>query len=457
MEEKMKYRSALKVAVVLSLFLFSLSHATVLYVHPDSTLNAIQVGLDSCANNDTVLVAPGTYFENIVWPNTQGIDLISEYGRDTTIIDGSNIAKVIILDVGVDSTTIIKGFTITHGNSTIGGGIYCYINNSPTIMKNIITENNASTGGGIYCTQSSPFITDNIISNNTSPAGAGIHCYVYSHAIITNNIITGNINNIDIGGGILVIESSPLISYNTITMNTADEGGGIFCGTTPGCVCAPTIINNTITDNTANEGAGIHCAISSCSPTIDSCIISNNNGDGIFSRDLANPVIHYSNITGNTGYGVINTDSTLTIDALNNWWGDSSGPGGFGPGIGDSVSQWVNYDPWLTSPVGVEGSEDRKQKSGVKKTLTVYPNPFTSVINIRLLGINEQQNYSLKIYNASGRMVKTFTLTTDHYSLTTDVSWNGIDNRGEKVPGGVYFLKFESINYMTMQKLLLIR
>ena len=75
--------------VILCLFLINHAYATTWYVHPDSSLNSIDAALDSCTDNDTVLVGPGTYYENIIWPNTKGIDLISEFGADTTIIDGN--------------------------------------------------------------------------------------------------------------------------------------------------------------------------------------------------------------------------------------------------------------------------------------------------------------------------------------------------------------------------------
>ncbi len=35
------------------------------------------------------------------------------------------------------------------------------------------------------------------------------------------------------------------------------------------------------------------------------------------------------------------------VDATNNWWGDKTSPSGVGPGKGDSVSLYVNYEPWL--------------------------------------------------------------------------------------------------------------
>ena len=108
-------KNVILTGVILSLLiLFSTAYAerTIWYVHPDSALNTIQAGLDSCATNDIVLVAPGTYYENIIWPSTQGIHLLSELGPDTTIIDGDSSGSVIALFSGTDTTTVISGFTI---------------------------------------------------------------------------------------------------------------------------------------------------------------------------------------------------------------------------------------------------------------------------------------------------------------------------------------------------------
>gem|GEM_PF-1031983 len=81
-------------------------------------------------------------------------------------------------------------------------------------------------------------------------------------------------------------------------------------------------------------------------------------------------------LTGNTGYGVRNVDSSVTVNAEYNWWGDSTGPGGVGPGTGDEVSEYVDYEPWLFASVGVE-EEARSQKQEAR--LMVYPNPFSKI------------------------------------------------------------------------------
>lgn len=59
--------------------------------------------------------------------------------------------------------------------------------------------------------------------------------------------------------------------------------------------------------------------------------------------------IHDNTITGN-GYDGLWVGSTVTqtVDAEMNWWGDAAGPGGDGPGSGDTVIGNADYDPWLT-------------------------------------------------------------------------------------------------------------
>jgi hypothetical protein len=84
--------------------------------------------------------------------------------------------------------------------------------------------------------------------------------------------------------------------------------------------------------------------------------IENNTWYGVWSGDESDPVINYNNIANNgggaggDGYGVINVDDEIEIDAQYNWWNDADGPSGAGPGdTGDQVSLWVDYNPWSGS------------------------------------------------------------------------------------------------------------
>ncbi|MEJ2495491.1 MAG: hypothetical protein P8Y79_14320, partial [Ignavibacteriaceae bacterium] len=131
----------------------------------------IQDAINSSVDGDTILVAPGTYIENVNFRG-KNIVLSSHYLFDedvsfinTTIIDGSNplfpdTASVVIFMNGEENTAILQGFTITGGKGTIyldptvnlfvrGGGGVLIEDASPTIRHNIIVDNEAINTTGV--------------------------------------------------------------------------------------------------------------------------------------------------------------------------------------------------------------------------------------------------------------------------------------------------------------------
>lgn len=255
--------------------IFGPADAAVWYVHPDSPLNTVQAGLGSCSNGDTVLVAAGTYCENIVWPNTQGIHLISQSGPEKTVLDGAGNGSVVTIGGEVDPNTVVKGFTIRNGNGELGGGIYCHCT-SPRITGNVITENRAIAGGGIF---------------------------------------------------VLLDGSGPAISGNAISGNRA-----------------------------SGWGSGVACCERS-SRFAESCMQLPEDGTALrLLDDSCCPLVH-NGVDGSNASEVANANSPAQIDAKHNWWGDSNGPGGVGPGAGDEVSESVDYEPWLSAPIpaGLQG------------------------------------------------------------------------------------------------------
>jgi hypothetical protein len=236
-------------SVLLSL-LVGLTSANV--IHVPSEQPTIQDGLNAASEDDSVLVSPGTYHENIVWPSTQGIQLMSEFGPDSTTIDGDSAGSVIRFEGIYDTTTLFYGFTLQNGAGTdldslsYGGGILCFDQAAPHIHYNFIEANSADHGGGIAC-----------------------------------------------------IDASPRIVFNSIENNNADWGDGIYLDTD------------------------------------------------------TSPTVRYNNVQGN-GFGLLNADTSLTVDADTNWWGHESGP--YHPdlnpaGQGDTVSDFVDFDPWYDIPI----------------------------------------------------------------------------------------------------------
>lgn len=499
------------------LFLCSPAHATTWYVHPDSTLNSIQAGIDLCATGDTVLVGAGTYIENINF-NGMAITVTSEYGADTTIIDGSNpthpdTGSVVLFVSGEDTSSVLEGFTVTNGSGTfftgwgtLGGGILCASGSSPTIRGNIISGNTVTYGGGgILLGNSVAIIDSNIINyNEAGTAGGGIYFAAAAHPRISDNDI--DFNTAEWGGGLYVeADCNPEITNNDIRNNTAFQyggglgitwgaaptvednnieyniahlgGGGILCGNES----QPVIINCNIQYDTsyiAGGGGGIHISTNS-SPTIEKCTISYNSGVGVSCENCttsidsstishntlhgircynsAYAVINYCNIYSNAGYGVLNEYPTITINAEHNWWGDSTGP--YHPalnpgGLGDSVSDYVDFDPWI----GQTGIQENIHLQPARIVLHINPNPFHNRTEIRYM--IHATGYTitdmvLKIFDATGRLVKDFCITPD--ALSNTLYWDGRDGQNRMLGSGVYFVKLSLNDYSQTRKVLLIR
>jgi len=81
-----------------------------------------------------------------------------------------------------------------------------------------------------------------------------------------------------------------------------------------------------------------------------------------------------------------------------------------------------------------------------------YPNPFSKLINISFGigqaasgGVDSRQKsvVSMKIYDVSGRLVKTFSRFTPDALRPTLITWHGDDENGRAVSDGVYFIRFE--------------
>jgi parallel beta-helix repeat protein len=414
--------------------------------------STIQEGLDSCLTSDTVLVAPGIYYENLIWPNTHSICLISEFGADSTVIDGDSSGTVIIIESVLDSTTLIKGFTIRNGylQSGMGGGIYCGNNSGPIISYNLITDNikTESPGGGIFCDNSSPIISNNIITDNhvVFGGGGGIACVNNSDPSIVGNTIDSNSSFG--GGGILCDDSSPLINDNIINSNLVHwftiggQGAGIKCKNNS----SPTISNNIITYNTRGGsnaiGGGIY--LENSTPTISNCTITNNDFDGIvcwpdasFLVTDANYLVNYNNIFDNVGYGVRNNSTGVTIDALNNWWGHPSGPSGVGQGSGDEVSEWVDYEPWLINPVTEMDDEFILLSSFIYQLIQNYPNPFNPVTIIKY-NLPVKSQVDLVVYNTLGENVKQL-VNSEKEAGQHSVEFNAVG-----IPSGIYFYRLQA-------------
>ena len=262
----------------------------------------IQYTIGQSSTGDTINIANGTYTEDVTI--NKAITLIGNVG--TGIGPGASAPTIqpascasSAISVTVASATI-EGI-IVNGNSCgspqtgidIAAGI-----GSTTVTHNELLDN----GNGVFLETGS--------SNSNTIQYNNIHANTIYGIIVNNTASSG---------------SPTLIDHNTIT---ADGQGGIIIDGT-----GVTITNNTITNHTTGQGAGID------------------------ANTATNITIHYNAISGNgpgtdkphDGGGIYH-DNLDNVDAIDNYWGSSTGPTNSGnpSGTGDVVSDYVLFTPFYT-------------------------------------------------------------------------------------------------------------
>jgi hypothetical protein len=135
------------------------------------------------------------------------------------------------------------------------------------------------------------------------------------------------------------------------------------------------------------------------------------------------------------------------------------------PGMSSALCQWAMQ-------YGI--AENTNQPAHIV-TLDVAPNPFTNETQIRYMihdsrsAIEEaNQNISgsagrtsgyqkpgIRIYDATGRLVKSFPITP--YALRNTLSWDGRDDQKRMLGSGIYFVILKAGEYTTTKKILLVR
>jgi len=184
----------------------------------------IQKGIDVAIDDDTVLVLPGIYNENIHF-NEENITVASLFlitGDDISnaVIDGGGVGNVVTFSA--NCSPILAGFTIRNSGTNFAG-IFCDMSH-PTISNNILTENSI----GIHCAKIDLIFQLILIYNTISNNDVGIYCSDSSPYII-NNIIWGNSESFSFHPD---YPSNPIISYSCIEggfpEQGTDEGGNIY-------------------------------------------------------------------------------------------------------------------------------------------------------------------------------------------------------------------------------------
>ena len=138
--------------------------------------------------------------------------------------------------------------------------------------------------------------------------------------------------------------------------------------------------------------------------------------------------------------GIENSEHTIGLEySYNNTYPPAAAP------LVDGRAIKFTTDPPDTFP-GI--SEGQTAKGYRKPELIVYPVPFTKRLNII---VSHPGQKIINIYNTTGNLVRTI------ISDRSRTVWYADDNKGRKLPGGVYFINLVNKNNRKFKKVILLK
>ena len=399
----------------------------------------IQDAIDAAASEYTVFVASGIYNQRLVIDKQ--LNLIGSGAA--TIVRPTNTPAAGVYDVEIDANgTIIQNFLFDFNgldDTRHGTGIVVGDMNEPPVINVQILDNIIYTGDGgtddficgqgvqtgKYCDVSGLLIQGNIFYGDATGMGEGVYVNPYDGAgdvVIYNNEFYGYLYS-----GVSVEASNVDVSGNVIRSNATKGVYGIRFIDLTG---AQTYSGVTISDNVIqNFTYGIRIGTSAdVGSNLTATIQFNNvtgNDVGIWVRYGAylTGSVRYNSITGNTNYGINNAAGERSVNAAYNWWGDKTGPYHLTlnpTGLGDSVSEYVLFEPWLIKPY-----------PPLAPISVLYVNP--QLINLTAPALGTEFTVEVDIANVTMMDGFEFTLEWDStllnltfYNAYTPLPWIGL-------------------------------
>jgi hypothetical protein len=251
----------------------------------------IQEAIDAAPSGATVVVAAGTYRENLLI--SKPLTVRSSRGARDTVIDGGRVGPVLVARGTGAERAVIDGFTITNGFNNFGVG-----GNAP------------GNAGGIYMDSVIGVITDNVVRDNIGCLGNGISTLSAAVTIQRNQVRDNprdpSCDGAD-GGGIFLRGDGVQPSLVASNIVSGHRIGGRGAGIAIQGMNQVTIRDNLISDNEANSaggGSGGGILLNVASATINGNVLVGNSAQSggamaLFPIDNANRAIVHGNVMAN--------------------------------------------------------------------------------------------------------------------------------------------------------------
>lgn len=496
-----------------------LAIAATIYV-PGNYAN-IDEAVDAARDGDVILVAAGTYPGCTFIMAGKDVSIIGAGAEQTTVDFGAYsgpTSEGYFTYENVSVNAVLEGLTIRDLNREFGSAVLC--NSAHITIRNMVFHNNDSggmftegpftNGGALRCQNASPQITDCVFSANYAH---------YGGAVSTTGSSSPTFQDVDFhnnwgyrGGAFYINGGSPTIHNVRFRENLANWlmhdaygfssgwGGAIY-----DCNSSTFLADCSFESNVAKcfeEGidaddgwGGAICAGGGASNYLNSTFYANRSevcamswcvergGTFCFMGGdylIQNCII--AETTEGSGIYVHSTSSAPDLvcsDLWNNADGNFAGSCPDLLGINGNISadpqfcDAVDHDFSLAnaSPCLPAGNDCGVQMGAFGEGCILtdvdappsafalgqnHPNPFNPTTEIELI-LSEDTQLSAEIFTLSGRRVRSLHSGEAFTAGPHVLRWDGLGQRGERLPSGVYFLRLRAAGQVETRKMTLLK
>ncbi len=458
------------VTLVALLWLPAVASGTTYVVNPDGTgdFPTIQEAVLAATHGDTIALASGTFRgtgnRNVTYQG-RAITIRSQSGDPSDcIIDCEGVTRGFDFYVAEGPGSVLEAVTVTNGAGNPGGAVRCWSGTSPVIRDCVFTNCISSMIGGAICFVSygTPTLEDCTFIENSTSFGGAVICWVETEPTISG--CTFIRNSAAFGGAIECADRARVtVEDCTFWGNDAERGGAVMCEED----AQVTLTNCTFCGDAANEGgAALACEVNGHAFLENSVLAFGTLGEAVLCTSSSSATLTCCDVFGYAGgdwvghiadqYGI---NGNISEDPLF----CNAAEGDFTLQVDSPCAPFSPPNPecdligaW---PVGCDPQEVERVHTVPGMFLEPgVPNPFSRETRLRYGTAPGAVGtcVSLMVFDCDGRLVRTL---ADAVPATTPAvrTWDGRDDGGALVPGGVYFVRLVAENGTRTCPIVLVR
>jgi len=345
-------------------------------------------------------------------------------------------------NLGSVSVDLSHGELSSNKAKTKGGGLYIG-GGSLTMLGDLVTDNMSTvdatfmSGGGL-CIENATADLDSLhISGNSGQTGGGIYASGGASFDLAHSLVYDN-NAVYFAGAISLQNTlTGSLIGNTITGNGATSAsGGVYLFSSN-----PSVSNNIVAFNTGPVASANGINVVSSTPSFSCNDVFGN--DGAQYGGVSDPTGTGGNISADPKFcNVLFSDFTLFDTSPCHV--DNAGACGQIGALGQGCTEGTSVDDETIPDVPLVFSVDPN-----------YPNPFNPTTTIRF-ALPKRSDVTIRIFDVAGRVVRT--LVNDRLDAKVhEVSWSGLNDRGQAVSSGVYFYRVETETDLFVARMALLK